>query len=211
MDLLQDRVSRALGTAARAIGVSTDAYRPSGVADPIALSNRFLRLPAAFSIDGRFARPAGYGDALWQGVFDSAYTRPGDYLCQFDGTWFIAAQPRFAPVLCVRTNRAVSFARAAAPAVAGVSTYGGVTLANAAPLLVKWPASVLGVAGGGRPNAGLPSDSAVPFWTVLLPAFGDVVLRPADLMTDDLGRSATVAAAELSELGWRLTVKQATT
>jgi len=30
-------------------------------------------------------------------------------------------------------------------------------------------------------------------------------------MQDDLGRNATVAAAELTALGWRLTVKQATT
>jgi hypothetical protein len=30
-------------------------------------------------------------------------------------------------------------------------------------------------------------------------------------MSDDLGRNAVVMAAELSELGWRLTVKQVTT
>ena len=30
-------------------------------------------------------------------------------------------------------------------------------------------------------------------------------------MTDDLGRNAVVAAAELTDLGWRMTVKQATT
>ena len=46
---------------------------------------------------------------------------------------------------------------------------------------------------------------------MLLPAFPGVVLLPADLMTDDLGRSAVVSAAELTALGWRLTVKQAIT
>jgi hypothetical protein len=30
-------------------------------------------------------------------------------------------------------------------------------------------------------------------------------------MQDDLGRTAVVGAAELSELGWRLTVRQVTT
>jgi hypothetical protein len=30
-------------------------------------------------------------------------------------------------------------------------------------------------------------------------------------MSDDLGRNAVVAAAELTDLGWRLSVKQATT
>jgi hypothetical protein len=212
MDRLQDRISRGLGAAARAIGTRTDAYRPSDFADPLALPNRFLRLQAAFSAaDGKFAHPSGYGTALWQGVFDSAYTHPGDYLVQDVGTWFVAAQERLLPVLCVRVNRVVSFSRAAAPTANGVNGYGGVTLASATPLLTNWPASVLGVAGGGRPEAGLPSDAAIPYWTVLLPAFPGVVLRPADLMTDELGRTATVSAAELTDLGWRLTVKQATT
>ena len=55
------------------------------------------------------------------------------------------------------------------------------------------------------------SDSSIPYWTVLLPAIPGVILLPADLMTDDLGRNAVVTAAELTDLGWRITVKQATT
>ncbi len=212
MDRLQDRISRALGTAGRAIGATADAFRPSSVADPLAPANRFLRLPAAFApVDGRFGRANAYGAALWQGVFDSAYTQPGDYLVQADGTWFIAAQQRLLPTLCVRANRIVSFVRAAPTRSSGMNGYGGVTRATASTLIANWPVSVLGASSGGRPDAGLPSDSVVPLWTVLMPAFGGIVLRPADLMTDDLGRTATVSGAELTELGWRLTLKQATT
>ena len=105
----------------------------------------------------------------------------------------------------------VSFARAVAPSTTGVNAYGGVTATTTIPLLTNWPASVMGAAGGGQPEAGLPSDSTVPYWTVLLPAFPGVVLLPADLLTDDLGRSAVVSAAELTALGWRLTAKQAIT
>ena len=113
---LQDRIHWALNTAARAIGIQTDAYRPSAVSEPLDPVNRFLRLRAAFTApDGRFARPNAYGDALWHGVFDAAYTRPGDYLVQEGAIWFIAAQQRLLPVLCVRTNRVVAFWRPAAP------------------------------------------------------------------------------------------------
>src|SRR5215472_6287743 len=109
---LTDRVYRGLNAAARQTGADTDAYRPSGAADPLAPTNRFLRLRAAFTArDGRFAHPNAYGDALWYGIFDAAYTRPGDYLAQADGVWFIASQPRLLPVLCVQTNRIVSFWR----------------------------------------------------------------------------------------------------
>ena len=105
--------------------------------------NRFLRLRAAFTArDGRFAHPNAYGDALWYGIFDAAYTRPGDYLVQADTVWFIAAQQRLLPVLCVQTNRIVSFSRPAAPSSTGVNTYGGVITETNEVLLTNWPASV---------------------------------------------------------------------
>ena len=92
-----------------------------------------------------------------------------------------------------------------------MNTYGGVTTETNTALLTDWPASVLGVAGRGHSSADLPSDSSIPYWTVLMPAVPDVTLLQSDLMTDDLGRNAVVAAAELTDLRWRITVKQATT
>jgi len=209
---LQDRIYKGLNTAARAFGADTYAYRPSGMADPLDPRNRFLRLRAALSAeDGRFQHPSKYGNALWYGVFDAAYTQPGDYLVQGNAVWFIAAQQRLLPVLCVQTNRTVSFARSAAPAATGVNAYGGVNAETAQPLLRNWPASVLGATGHGHPEADLPADVAIPYWTVLLPSLPGIVLLPSDLMTDDLGRNAVIAAAELTELGWRVTARQATT
>lgn len=209
---LQDRIYRGLNAAARALGVDTDAYRPAGPSDPLAAKNRFLRLHAAFTArDGRFAHPNAYGDSIWYGMFDAAYTRPGDYLVQQNGIWFIAAQHRLLPVLCVQTNRSVSFWRPAAPSSTGANEYGGVTTSSNSLLLMNWPVSVLGVTGRGHSSADLPSDSSVPYWTVLMPAVPGVTLLQSDLMTDDLGRTAVVDAAELTDLGWRVTVKQART
>src|SRR5579883_3175744 len=96
--VLQDRIYRGLNAAARAIGADTDAYRPRGPADPLDRAFRFLRLRAAFTAhDGTFAHPSGYGEALCYGVFDAAYTQPGDYLVQDNAVWFIAAQQRLLP------------------------------------------------------------------------------------------------------------------
>lgn len=209
---LQDRVYRGLNAAARAIGVETDAYRPSGLSDPLAPQNRFLRLRATFTAsDGKFTHPRGYGDAIAHGVFDAAYTRPGDYLVQEQGVWFIAAQQRLLPVLCVHTNRTISIERPAPPPNMGMNPYGGATPATNSPLLTNWPASILGAAGGGHTESNLPDDTSVPHWTVLLPAFPGVVLHPSDLINDDIGRNAVIAAAELTDLGWRITARQATT
>jgi len=209
---IQDRIRWGLNVAARHIGATTDAYRPSGISAPTAPCNRFLRFHAAFSApDNRFLRPNGYGSTIWHGVFDAAYTQVGDYLLQNGSVWFIAAQQDLLPVLCVKADRVVSFSRSDAPSSTGVNTYSGVTTDTNTPLLTDWPASILGAGGSGTPAADLPSDASVPYWTVLMPAYGDVVLLPADLMQDDLGRNATVAAAELTSLGWRITVQQSST
>jgi hypothetical protein len=209
---LQDRIRWGLNVAARSIGLPTDAYRPSGPSEPLRPSNRFLRLHAAFcGVRGGFDRPIEYDRPLWSGIFDAAYTRVGDYLVQPKGTWFVAAQQPLLPVLCVRADRIVSFARAAAPTASGVNTYGGVTAATNTPLLTNWPASVRTASAAGPSAAALPGDASVTYWTVLLPAHPEVVLRLADLMTDDLGRNSIVSGAELTDLGWRLSVKQAAT
>ncbi len=209
---IQDRISWAANTCARAAGDWADAYRPDEASDPLVPANRYLRLPALFTgLKGKFTIPLGYGDSLAQGIFDYAYTKPGDYLRQNDVIWFIAAQQTFLPALCVRTNRVVSFNRAAAPASTGINAYGGITATGVVPLMTSWPASVIGSSGSGQPSASLPADSNIPYWTVMLPALPGVVLLSGDLMSDDLGRAAVIAAAELTKLGWRLTVKQATT
>jgi hypothetical protein len=209
---LEDRIRWGLNVAARATGTTTSAYRPRGAENPLAAQNRFLRLPAAFSgLDGRFARPNGYGNALWYGIFDAAYTCTGDYLVQHDATWFIAAQHKLLPVLCVQTNRLISFTRPAAQTSTGVNTYGGVTAANVTPLMTNWPASVLSASREGRPLANLPNDTSVSLWTVMVPACLGIVLQTGDLMSDDLGRNGVVATTELTDLGWRLSIRQATT
>lgn len=205
---LQDRIDRGLGTAARHIGAPHDAFRPDGAADPLAPANRFLRLPAAFADENRaFKRPIAYGRATWSGLFDTAYTRPGDYLRGPAGTFFIAAQQPLMPALCVATNRTLSIARPAAPDAAGVNAYGGVLAATQTPILTAWPASVL-FAGAGSPGE-LPGDGNTPTWTILLPPTPSTILG-ADIITDDQGKTYVTGSAELTGLGWRILAKQST-
>lgn len=174
--------------------------------------NRSLSLQAAFTArDGRFDHANGYGQAMWDGIFDAAYTQPGDYLAQERGTWFIAAQQLLAPILCVKTNRCISIARQAVPSDTGLNSYGGSNILPNTLVLENWPASVMGSTGRSHPDARLPSDMPVPYWTILLPAFAQVILRTGDLVSDDLGRNAVVAGAELTDLGWRIAARQAAT
>ncbi len=206
---LQDRIDRGLGAAARHIGSPYDAFRPTSAKNPLAAANRYLQLPAAFSPEDQgFKHFSSYGRSAWAGIFDSAYTQPGDYLSGPAGTFFIAAQQALLPTLCVLTNRVLTLSRPAAPATPGINSYGGVLISTATPLLIAWPASVL-TAGSGSPGD-LPSDANIPSWTVLLPDT-PVPLRAADVIQDDLGRTYTIGTAEYSALGWRILAKQAAT
>jgi hypothetical protein len=213
---LADRVQRGLGRAARATGTGCTLFRPHGAGDPLHPSHQLMILPASFAPpDGSWSKPVGYGQAIWHGLFDASYTSPGDYLVRRasrpgagdGGVWFVAAQQPLLPPLCVKASRVVSLSRAANTLAAGVTGYGAAEAATTA-LLTAWPASLLDSGTGGAAQADLPTGAALGSWTVLLPVLPSIMLRAGDLLRDDLGRNGVVASAELSDLGWRLAVKQ---
>ena len=206
-DRLQDLISRGLGTAARQIGSQYDAFRATSHGQPLAPANRFLRLPAAFSSDTTsFRQPVGYGHPTWSGIFDTAYTRVGDYLRGSAGTFYIAAQQSLLPSLCVLANRSFSVFRATTPQELGAQGYSGITRATRTLLLDRWPGSI--VAAGARGSSDLPGEAGVAAWSILLPVT-PVDLRPADLLRDENGDGFILQSAEYSALGWRITARQA--
>ena len=179
--------------------------------EPLDRSNRYLRLPAAFSrADGSFSQSVGYGNAEWRGFFDAAYTKVGDYLVQDDNVWFVAAQPSLLPVLCIKTNRVISIAHQPTP-FTGSPNAGDVIQDVTLNVISRWPASLLGVRTEGKSPTRLPGDTAVPSAIALLPSSDGQLLQPTDIVTDDLGTSSIVVAAELSDLGWRLNIRHVST
>jgi hypothetical protein len=209
---LQDHLYLGLGLSARHIGRPADAFRPRGPYHPLDPQNRFLRLPATFvSAKGNGDRTNAYGDALWHGIFDASYTRPGDYLVVDSGTYFVASQEHLLPVLCVKGNRVISIVRPSMQTGAANNAYGGYTSGSSVALMEGWCASVLGENRSSASETDLPTDQTIPYWNILLPAVARIVLSPGDLITDDLGRMAVIAGSELTDLGWRISAKMATT
>jgi hypothetical protein len=209
---LQDRLYLGLGLSARHVGQSADAFRPRGPFNPLDKQNRFLRLPVTFvSTKGSGERTNVYGDALWHGIFDASYTRAGDYLVLETGRFFVASQEHLLPILCVKANRTISIVRPDMQTNTASNPYGGYSSGSSAPMMEGWPASVLGENRSSAPETDLPTDQVVPYWNILLPAVARIVLSPGDLITDDLNRTAVIAGSELTDLGWRISAKMATT
>ncbi len=209
---IQERIYWGLNRSATAAGVWADAHRPNGPNQPVSDDNMVMRLPVIFSgARGGFTAPNGYGMPMCEGIFDAAYTQPGDYLVLGKESWFIASQEPLLPILCVRTNLIVSFWRVANTLGTTGSDYGSVDPSRRESLIEWWPASVLGNSVARGMARQLPSDAQLPRETVLLPASVPVLFRAGDLMTDELGAEAVVVAAERSALGWRLGIERAST
>jgi hypothetical protein len=211
---LQDRLQRAAGRTAAIAGQTCDLFRPNGPIDPLAPANRILRLPAAFlPLGGGFRRPVSQSQSLWEGLFDSAYTKPGDILRRSgDGAiFFIATQQPLLPVLCVRALRLVTITRPTTANLAGLNIYGGVVAATDATVAAAWPASMTSQGSQGTSQTNLAAEIAAGTWQVLLPSSLELELRTTDRVTDDRGRVGVIASAETTELGTTLTVRQAST
>ena len=199
---LQDLVSKGCGVAARRIGVPYIVYRPAGNLNPIISSNRIIRLCAAFvPISGIAVGATGYAGILWRGVFDSHYTLPGDYLQGTDGRFFIASQWPAQPVLCVQPGNVITINR---PQINVGGSYSGFVASTAQQLIAGWPALI--IAAGGKIAGTLP-ESHFGNWIAFLPELPNTP-QVADVVTDDLGRCFVVAAAQRSDLGWRLAMRQ---
>lgn len=203
---LQDRFSKGMGAAARALGMPHDLYRPDGVEDPLLADRRVLRLFAAFDLGNPgYHRPRGYERAL-RGTFDADCTQVGDYLRGPRGIFFIALLPPLQRPLCIMANAVVDVVRPGGPDVPGLNGYGGVREPRLRPVLRGWPASLLS-SGGDKPGT-LPDDGGLSGWSVLLPLTPAVILG-SDILHDRKGRRFIVRSAERSDLGWRLSVREA--
>lgn len=220
VNMLNDRISRGNGSAARVIGDWCDVYRPRGIADPLDGRNHVLRFRAAFlPRDGRTRAPVSYGHVTWQGLFDTAYTLPGDYIVRQlsrpvirdAAIWFVAAQQSLLPPLCVQTSALVTVVRMRASTTTGAAGYGGGGALTSVSVLTGWPASISLSTGAGLNPLDLPASVSPGSWEVLLPNNADLVVRTNDRITDDMGRSAIVTAAELTNLGWRVLAKEIAT
>ena len=210
---LQNKIYGGYAKAAKRIGRNTDVYRPTDSTAAIVSANKVETIPASFNAeDMKYGKPNKYGHPTWYVLLDGRLTQVGDYLDNaYDGTYFIAAQQTGLPILCVQCNRVVSALRPQIQSGLGAQGYGGNTDSKEAPLITSWPASILQGIKGERSEVGLPGDNRTPWWSILMPYLAGAVLRTGDIIKDDLHRRYIISSAELTDLGWRITAKQALT
>ncbi|MBR8182096.1 hypothetical protein KDW54_06745 [Burkholderia ambifaria] len=208
---LQSKVWAGYAKAAKRIGPAFNLYRPISATNPLS-NGPIATLNASFNAeDMSYGRPNKYGKPTWFCLVDGSRVLVGDYLINSDQTFFIAAMQPILPILAVDCNRTLNVLRPQQQSGIGAVGYGGDTDSNETPLMTGWPASVLQGTKGEKNEVNLPGDVRNPWWQILMPAYPGIVLRTADIVTDDIDRRYIVSSAELTDLGWRLTAQSAQT
>jgi hypothetical protein len=199
---IQDRLSKAWGIVARQVGQPYIVYKPSSNSYPVTSSNRVIKLSASFS-PVKVGAPGvlGYGGVLWRGTFDSIYTSAGFYLVGPNATFFVASQWPLRPVQCIRTTDTITISRTA---VTPAGAYSGFVTELAEQIIVAWPACL--TANSAHIGGALP-EARFGNWTAYLPLLPAAPLV-ADVLTDLQGRSFVISSAQLTSLGWRLSMRQ---
>ncbi|SDR37616.1 hypothetical protein SAMN05443245_5245 [Paraburkholderia fungorum] len=209
---LQQKIYSGYGKAALRIGPAYDLFRPTSAISPTAQPNQIATLNASFnSQDMTYSKPNVYGKPLWYALVDGTQTQVGDYLIGDGQTFFIAAMQTTLPILAVQCTNTLNIFRPQQQTAAGENPYGGTVDENQTELMTAWPASVLQGTKGEKDGAVLPGDVRLPWWAILLPAWPGVILRSADIITDDINRRFIISSAEITDLGWRITAMQAQT
>ena len=203
---IQARIDRGSGKAAAKLGEPCDIRRPTSALDGPAPYTAIGSLLAWFNPDADFGRvlPNLYNKPVLGALLDRTSLAVGDYLFGQSSTYFVIAMQPLLATAVVQCNCTIAITRPYGDMAVGPQPYGGRKIGTDVVLMASWPASVLA---SGRTQAGradLPSDVPDKGMACLVPAFLGVMLRTSDRVTDDQGRAFVIAAAELSDLGWRL-------
>ncbi|MBU9823191.1 hypothetical protein J1782_25195 [Rahnella sp. BCC 1045] len=205
---LRNKVYIGYGKAAQRIGYVAQQFRAASAFNPLQ-TTPLQSLNASFTTNFNYSAPNKYGQATWLGVFDGRQFVVGDFLSSpEDGVFFVAAMQTTLPIYCVQANRTISVLRTSQEDAGGVIGYGGTTAENEVALMTGWPASILNGTKGEKSPVNLPADAKTPWYLLLFPSYGDIILRTSDVITDDIGRRYIVSSAELTDMGWRVTAMQ---
>jgi len=210
---LQGKVYYGYAQSAKRIGLPFRQYRPASATNPISSGTLVGTILASFNAqDMKYSKPNSYGKAVWYCLADGRVMAVGDYFVGAPGTFFIASMQPLLPIQAIECNRTVTVFRPQQQAGVGAVGYGGNTAQNQTAIVTGFPASVLINAKADNSSVKLPGDTRQAWWSLLLPPIpGNVIIQDADVVTDEIGNRYVVSAAELTDMGWRITMAESET
>ena len=206
---LQAKICSGYAKAAARLGSRYMRYRPRGAGAVLTPENMIGPVTAAFDVDPGFTfkAPSKYTNPIFYTLLDGNLVQPSDYLVGVDGTFFVAGMQSLVPILCLQCNVNLTISRPPGNTGHGAQPYGGLIPGADIPVIASWPASVLQGTKGEKGDTNLPGDVRMPWYAAKLPNLpGGALIKTADEVVDSTGARYKVSSAELTGLGWRLTL-----
>ena len=207
---IQSAIDLGYASAADVLGAPHSIYRYQGTGAPLDPANLIGMAPfVPFAKPNSAKTPNLYGNPVWFPQVDPSLVQPFDYIVGPSGTFYMLPPQSLQPPACVSCNASVTLSRPRAhrtPSGFGPQTPGGDDRGSETVLATTWPCSLLEGTKGERPDSNLPGDTRSAWFRLLLPPIPGVRILGSDVLTDGDSRRMMVSSAELTDLGWRLSV-----
>ena len=197
-------IAEGMGQAATRLGGSYTVTRPVAALSPFAVEPigtimAIFDPNVALTVTSTDDRKGNLGNLIG----DFSLLAPGDYLVGTD-TWFVShIEPLRAPV-CVRCNQTISICVPDESFTTGLTSYGGRLPSTDKIVAAGWPANVQLKSHLEAPATRLPADAKTMLSEILLPRVPGIMISHGHMLTTEFGQTYVIAAAELSDTGWRL-------
>lgn len=209
--LIQRKIYYGYEKAAIRLGTTHNIYRSTDGIDPIKAANLIGTRLISIDQNYKYMSAKKYGDPVWQFLMTDGLTLQNyDYMVSPGGiNYFIVdikPDNRLNPPTCVECNDIVSVFRTTSTRTAGENPYQTYNPATTPTLLKNCPASVLQHNRTDAQNMKLPTSVKLPFYSILLPEFDDIIIKTGDVIIDSKGRRYAAINAERTKksLGFRI-------
>lgn len=208
---VQNRIYYGYSKAAQRLGTSHAVYRSTDGNNPIQSGNLIGNQLISVDQNLKYTSVKKYGDPVWQFLpEDGLSLKNYDYLVGASVTYFIAdvvSDDRLSPPICVECNGVITITRPSneSTLTPGKNNYQQLPLTQP-QIITGCPVSILQFGRFDASTMKLPTSVRLPMYSINLPEFNNILIKPGDLIEDDNGRRLAVLSAERSKkaLGFRI-------
>jgi hypothetical protein len=208
---VQNRIYYGYGKAAQRLGSSHAVYRSVDGNNPIQEANFVFNQLISIDQNYKYTSAKKYGDPIWQFLPENGLLLQNfDYFVSPSGINYfiidIIPDDRLTPPICVECNAILTLYRPVNTRTPGTNTYQAFDPYTAQKILINCPVSILQHTKTDGSNMKLPTSVKLPFYSILIPEFDDIIIKTGDVIIDDKGRRMAVINAERTKksLGFRI-------
>jgi hypothetical protein len=212
---VQGKVYKGYAKAASELGSPYNVYRSTTGLTPIAVGNFVSTVLMTANVSWNYMKANAYGNSVWQLIVDGRIVNVGDYLVEnstidsiLPSTFFIIAKQEILPILGIKCDRVITITEPNISMSKGPTEYGGYTKDDVITLMQNCPCSFITAGKGEEAEAKLPTDAKLPMFFCFVPFLGGVQIKTGHIITDQTGTDYIVTTNELTELGWRLSIRK---